>query len=346
MLAKHASPDGTSICPSIDTLAEECGGITLYYLRQILVWLEENGLIERLPDLHPKYHTVQYELRWPDPETIAAGEKSRKLAADKRREATRRRVEKHRQSKQVGDVTQLQSVTGEQCNATEPRSVTKLCEGVTQQCNAVTQLPGVCNAENPPISCPTVPYRPNLDRPIPSHLPFQETGGRMDGALDSENQPLRTSKDLADDIGQWMSDVVYERKVQRYVPSAEDKRRIERIIIDLDPGEVAVTFYRFCLRPLGISNLTDVFGMWWREWEQHLADALDDLSRKPLPEVLSDLHDELFEWEFYLKEQNRRCPSMKCRETIFNLLGVEEAVASADHPEPVCTQNGGSDAAL
>jgi hypothetical protein len=169
MLANHANPDGTSIFPSLDTLAEECGGLSTYALRQHLDWLEHKAqLIVTLPGKHPVFSTNQYELRMPPPDAIEQGKQQHQGRVAAKRRSTRERTARWRQKlkSERESVTQESSVTS--------RPVTQLpAIGDATLEGSVTQLPDVGDAtsrigdiENRAFSASTVLIPSENNRPI------------------------------------------------------------------------------------------------------------------------------------------------------------------------------------
>lgn len=189
MLAKHANPDGTSIHPSKQTLLEECAGLTEYTLGETIKWLGEQKLVRRLPELHPRFGTIQYELLWPDPDEVAKGKEEATDRRTSKQEATRKRTAKWRsRKKQAGTVTQTVSVTFPDGDANLQRSVTLDGDAVTLGCDAVTLDGDACDAENPAFSPSTVLLDRPQDRPT---SPVQDEPVDDDGyALSSESNSL------------------------------------------------------------------------------------------------------------------------------------------------------------
>jgi hypothetical protein len=322
MLAKHANPDGTEIYPSQQTLAEECGGLTEYTLRRVIKWLEDHQLVRRLPDLHPKLGTIQYELLWPE---AAELEKGKRQAADRlawKREATRKRTEKWRSSKrQSQTVTQTVSVTPGLGDANLQRSVTQPCDAVTLGCDAVTQPCDACDAENPAFSPSTVlldrPSRPSLK---PSYLPPPDSDGRKVGS--SAHLETQASKNtLAGNFARWVSNTFYAITNKRYIANSVDLERMEQIVKETDIGEAALAVYCFCRRPKGVSGLFDAFGALWNEWPQHLADARQELADRSLDDALDEMHSDVFPYEDLAREENCTRPSVSTWDSLQNILG-------------------------
>jgi hypothetical protein len=137
-LARHANPDGTSIYPSQDTLAEECAGISNYEANKLACWLEHKApyqLAKKLNEPHPVYGTNQYVLVMPPPEVIERAKQEPTAKNHTKREQTRRRTAKWRaKQKQAREgtrqqtsvtVTQQNSVTGPMRDATIRPPVTQ-----------------------------------------------------------------------------------------------------------------------------------------------------------------------------------------------------------------------------
>jgi len=127
-----------------------------------------------------------------------------------------------------------------------------------------------------------------------------------------------------------MSDLLAARTDRRPVRGAADVRRIEAVLLELDPSLLAVAFYRFCNRPMGVHTLTDPFGMFWREFEQHRQDAQDKLEHDgSVLDIIDELHGEVFEWEQAARERSKTVPSMRVYSNIRTILGLESEAAQA-----------------
>jgi Helix-turn-helix domain len=173
ILASHADPDGTSIFPSLDRLAEECGGLSVYHLQIHLRWLEEAGLIAKLTDKHPVFGTNQYELRMPSPDAIETGKQLHEARVSAKRLGTRERTARWRRRLKAKrePVTHESSVTPDSVtpeSSVTPDPVTQLSEigdapldgSVTHLSESVTHLYAIGDAEAPSEPLRLPPYRP------------------------------------------------------------------------------------------------------------------------------------------------------------------------------------------
>jgi hypothetical protein len=341
MLAKHADPDGTSIYPSQQTLAEECGGLTQYTLGQVIKWLESHNLVRRLPDLHPKRGTIQYELLWPKAPEVEAGKKQAADRLTSRREATRKRTEQWRSRKRHSQtVTQTISVTSGDSDANLQRSVTLPGDAVTLACDAVTLAGDACDAENPAFSASTV----LLDRPItPSLLPSTPPSAKSDGgmagsSLPSETKSTRqTSREVARALTDWMSDLLFEKTGSRFIPRDEDRRRMHEMLATNNVAMVIGAIYKFLLRPKGFCGLADPFGVFWRDFPVYVRDAEKEQveERQSIDELLKCLHWEVFPYEWLASEKGRRPHSMDLFDHVLSLVAPPDLLDSSH----LCTEN-------
>jgi hypothetical protein len=348
ILAKHANPDGTAIYPSKQTLGEECAGLTEHTLGQAIGWLEGEKLVRRLPDLHPRLGTIQYELMWPEAHLLAAGKKQAEDRDAAKREATRRRTEKWRSVKKRGErVTKTVSVTSGGRDANLSRSVTLDGDAVTLGRDAVTLDGDACDAENPAFSPSTVlldrPIRPS---PIPSTPPSANSDGGLGGVfIHNSKSTSRTSEEF-EQWTSWMSDLVYEKTGARHSLTATETKHLKAIFSEAQLVILVIAFYNFCNRPKGLGGLSNVFGMFCHEWPSHLRDAerfVNDIGQwyDDVYDLLGDLHGQLFNYEDLAHRHGTTMPSMALLPRATGLLALDKShndTSIQENSEPVCTE--------
>jgi len=332
-LATYANPDGTSAYPSLTTIAKHCG-LSRRGLIRIVQWLEGHFLLEKQGDRSPK-NTNNYTI------LFSSESQARCRAAILRDEEEQRlsgRADKTRRGRSRGgkNAAAKRRANGE-CTESLPASSDGDCSShyalVTHHSHPASDSRAqMATQEHVAGDCAEShdrPSLPSLESPIPSNQPSQLEGW-ADGALASENPPLRTTKDLAESFARWMSDLLAARTDRRPVRGAADVRRIEAVLLELDPSLLAVAFYRFCNRPMGVHTLTDPFGMFWREFEQHRQDAQDKLEHDgSVLDIIDELHGEVFEWEQAARERSKTVPSMRVYSNIRTILGLESEAAQA-----------------
>jgi hypothetical protein len=312
-VASFANPDGTSACPSLTRIARE-NGLTRRGLIRIIQWLIKHHLLI-VADERSKFGTNNYTV-------LFSAEDQEKCRRELQRDADERKLSgksarAHEGRVRGGKKAAAQRKAASDSQQSPPGALPSDSQQSPLASDSTSHYPSDSRASlvtdelaaSDSQQSHDRPALPSVNPPVPSFLPSSESEGRMDA-------PSYTSKDLAGKIAQWMSDLVYAKKDQRHIPSMEDERRMETLLTDLDAGEIVAGFYRFCLRPMGIHNLTDVFGMWWRECRPHLADAKRELAKNSLDSALTDLHDELLDDD-----------ALDCKNNLYQILGLEEEVA-------------------
>jgi hypothetical protein len=313
-VASFANPDGTSACPSLTRIARE-NGLTRRGLIRIIQWLIKHHLLI-VADERSKFGTNNYTV-------LFSAEDQEKCRRELQRDADEKKLSgksarAHEGRVRGGKKAAAQRKAASDSQQSPPGALPSDSQQSPPASDSTSHYPSDSRASlvtdelaaSDSQQSHDRPALPSVNPPVPSFLPSSESDGGMGGSLSY------TSEDLAGKIAQWMSDLLYARKGQRHIPSADDERQIEALLAHSDAGEIVAGFYRFCLRPMGIHNLTDVFGMWWRECGPHLTDAKRKLSKNSLDAALTDLHDELLDDD-----------AMDCKNSAYQILGLETEVA-------------------
>jgi hypothetical protein len=164
-----------------------------------------------------------------------------------------------------------------------------------------------------------------------NHPPTAEEypDGGVDGSLPPSSEDLRPRIDLVDRFTAWVSDLLEAKAGVRDVPRKTDKKKTASALRDNDPLLLVASAYRFCLRAKGLGGMTHPFTNFWNEFEVHLQDAqrnVSDADRGELydsrADLLSDLHNSVFEWEIVARKENRMTQSMSIFDEALKLAGL------------------------
>lgn len=318
-IATYANPDGTSACPSLQTIADD-NGLSRSGAIGIIQWLVDHHLLAK-SEQRSKFNTNDYTLLISSEdqekcrESLHQDAEEQKLLgkAAKKREGRARGGRNAAAKRKAACELLKENLNGspiEQLPAGSPKSDQGGCSGA--QMVAQEHVDGRSMQRHDRPSLPSVKPSVTVHPTVP----------KTDGGVDGFPAQPRTIKDTANELTEWMSDALLEHADVRFIPSVEDQRRMEQVLGDRDAAIVAGSIYKFLARPRGFGGLADPFGRFWQEISTHIKDA--ELSAEQEGSVinfLDDLHTDIF--PAYARELGRQTPSSRLFDRLLLIIGVE-----------------------